>query len=310
MRALVVCLALSLAAAGCSGRHFVNVTPGHKQAASAQPSAQAPGDSLETFMDKVRKLQAEARPERPAVTTVESAYPALAAAAAAATFAPSPLACRLAADEYRKVGIFDKAFQYLTRALAIDPQDAATYDALARLWRDSGRADLALGDAYRAAYYAPLSPIVHNTLGTVFQALGRRALARTEFERALQLEPAAAYALNNLCYGWVLDNSPRKAIAACENALKLQPALAAARNNLGLAHTINGDATAASAAFAQAGDKAEELYNTGIVRLAQRDYTGAIDAFESAHAARPTLAEAAARAQQARAAAAQARGEE
>jgi Flp pilus assembly protein TadD len=303
----VAFLVLCLAAAGCSGRHFVNVTPGHKQA-PAQPGARLPGDSLETFMDKVRQLQAEARPERPAVATVEGSNPALAAAAAAATFAPSQAACRLAADEYRKVGIFDKAFQYLTRALALDPQDAATYDALARLWRDSGRADLALGDAHRAAYYAPLSPIVHNTLGTVFQALGRRALARAEYERALQLEPTAAYALNNLCYASVLDNSPRKAIVACENALKLQPTLAAARNNLGLAHSINGDAASADAAFAGAGDKAEQLYNTGIVRLAQRDFNGAIDAFESAHAARPSLTEAAERARQARAAFA--RGEE
>ena len=306
----VVCLALCVAAAGCSGRHFVNVTPGHKPASSATPASQPPGDSLETFMDKVRKLQAEARPERPAVATLEGSNPALAAAAAAATFTPSPASCRLAADEYRKAGVFDKAFQFLTRALALDPQDAATYDALARLWRDSGRPDLALGDAYRAAYYEPRSAIVHNTLGTVFQALGRRALARAEYERALQLEPTAAYALNNLCYGWVLDNSPRKAIAACENALTLQPGLASARNNLGLAYSINGDAAAAAEAFALGGDAAERLYNTGIVRLAQRDYSGAIEAFEAAHSARPSLAEAAARARQARTAAALARGEE
>ena len=247
---------------------------------------------------QVRKLQAEARPERPAVATLEGSNPALAAAAAAATFTPSPASCRLAADEYRKAGVFDKAFQFLSRGLALDPKDAATYDALARLWRDSGRPDLALGDAYRAAYYEPRSPIVHNTLGTVFQALGRRALARAE------------YALNNLCYGWVLDNSPRKAIAACENALTLQPGLASARNNLGLAYSINGDAAAAAEAFAVGGDAAERLYNTGIVRLAQRDYSGAIEAFEAAHSARPSLAEAAARARQARTAAALARGEE
>jgi Flp pilus assembly protein TadD len=305
VRAFMLPLIVCLAAAGCSGRHFVNVTPGQKNA-----SAQPPGDGLETFMDKVRKLQAEARPERPVLATVESTNPALAAAAAAATFAPTPAACRLAADEYRKVGIFDKAFQYLTRALALDPQDAATYDALARLWRDSGRPDLGLGDAYRATYYSPLSPVVHNTLGTIFQALGRRTLARSEYQRALQLDASAAYALNNLCYGWVLDNNPPKAIAACENALKLQPDLAAAHNNLGLAHSINGDMDAARAEFAKGGDNAVALYNTGIVQMAHGDFAGAVDAFESARAARPSLAEAAARARQARAAAAQARGEE
>jgi outer membrane protein assembly factor BamD (BamD/ComL family) len=91
--------------------------------------------------------------------------------------------------------------------------------------------------------------------------------------------------------------------------LTLQPGLAAARNNLGLAHSINGDAAAAAETFAQGGDAAARLYNTGIVKLAQRDYSGAIEAFEAAHSARPSLAEAAERARQARAAAL-ARGEE
>jgi Flp pilus assembly protein TadD len=305
-----VCLILCVAVTGCSGKHFVNVTPGHKKASPTEPGAQPPGDSLEMFMAKVRKLSEEARPDRPAAATVEGNNPALAAAVAAATFTPSPATCRLAAEEYRRHGIFDKAFHYLGKAAALDPKDAATYDASARLWRDSGLPEVALGDAYRATYFAPLSPVTHNTLGTIFQALGRRALARAEYQRALQLDASAAYALNNLCYGWVLDNDPKKAILACETALKLQPGLAAADNNLGLAHAANGDMAAARAAFARAGDKAGELYNTGIVRLAQRDYNGAIDAFESAQAARPTLAEAAARARQARTAAAQSRGEE
>jgi tetratricopeptide (TPR) repeat protein len=299
---------LCIAAAGCSGRHFVNVTPGYKQAST--PPAQPPGDSLEAFMDKVRQLQAEARPERPAPATVEGQHPTLAAAMGAAAFAPSPATYRIAAEEYRRAGVFDKAFEYLNKARALNSKDAATYDATARLWRDSGLPHAALGDAYRATYYAPASPVVHNTLGTIFQALGRRQLARAEYQRALQLDPGAAYALNNLCYGWVLDNQPQKAILACQNALKIQPDLAAAYNNLGLAHAANGDMAAAQAAFARAGDKAHELFNTGIVRMAHRDFNGAIDAFESAHAARPALVEAAGRARQARAAAAAARGEE
>ena len=190
----------------------------------------------------------------------------------------------------------------LTKALAIDWRDAATHDAIARLWRDSGLPRLGLGDAHRAIFFDPDSPVVHNTLGTLYQALGRRALARAEYERALQLDDAAAYALNNLCYGWVLDGEVAKAIAACERALRINPQLTAARNNLGLAHAVGGDNAGASVAFAQAGDRAAERYNIGIVRLAQRDFNAAAAAFDAAHAALPSLAEAAARAIQARAA--------
>jgi Flp pilus assembly protein TadD len=298
-----LCVLMSIVAVGCAARGPVNVSAKASRAATTLGgTVQAPEDSLETFMAKVRKLTAEARPSRSGPTTVEALYPRLAAAVAVATVTPSPLTLRSAAEEYRRVGIFDKALDLLTKALALDNRDAATHDALARVWRDAGLAHLGIGDAQRAVFFAPESPIVHNTLGTIFQALGRRTLARSEYQRALQLDSTAVYALNNLCYGWVLEGQATKAIAACEQALRIDPAFSSARNNLGLAHAVAGDSAAASAAFALSGDRASERYNTGIVRLADRDFNGAIAAFESAHAVRPALMAAASRAQQARAA--------
>jgi len=297
VRALL-CVLISISVAGCATRGPVKVST---------TKARPPEDSLEAFMAKVRTLSSEARPAQTSAG-LEARYPSLAAAAALATFSPSPVTLRAAAEEYRRVGVFDRAFELLTKALVIDRRDAATHDAIARLWRDSGLPHLGLGDAQRAVFFDPASPVVHNTLGTIFQALGRRPLARVEFERALRLDETAAYALNNLCYGWVLDGDAAKAIAACEHALRIDPQLTAARNNLGLAHAMGGDAAGASAAFARAGDPAMERYNTGIVRLAQRDFNGAASAFDAAYAARPSLSQAAARANQARVA--QATGKE
>jgi len=94
--------------------------------------------------------------------------------------APSPETLRAAANEYALAGVNDRAFEYLNRSIALAPRDAAGYDALARLWRDSGFPQLGLGDAYRAVYYAPASAIAHNTLGTLLQALGHRDAARRE----------------------------------------------------------------------------------------------------------------------------------
>jgi len=302
VRALL-CLLTSMSIAGCASRGSMHVSADDARApVSARANAERqPEDSLEAFMSKVRKLSSEARPD-PGSASLETQYPALGAAAALATFTPTPVTLRAAAEEYHRAGVFDRAFELLTKALVIDPRDAATHDAIARLWRDSGLAHLGLGDAHRAVFFDPNSPVVHNTLGTIFQALGRRPLARAEFERALQLDHAAAYALNNLCYGWVLDGDAAKAISACESALRLDPQLTTARNNLGLAHAVGGDAAGASASFARAGDRAMERYNTGMVRLAQRDFNGAAAAFDEAYAARPSLSQAAARANQARAA--------
>jgi Flp pilus assembly protein TadD len=298
----VAYLVLSCVAAGCAGRR-------PHQVASAQPSTtaathraqQPPVDSLETFIAKVRQLSAEARPERAAAATIEGHDPRLGAALAAAMLAPSPSSYREAADEYRRLSIADQAHQYLGRALALDPQDPATHDALARLWRDTGFPHLALGDAYRGLHYAPDSPVLHNTVGTILQALGRRGQARARYERALELDPTAAYALNNLCYGWVIDGDAPRAIAACQHAIRLQPDLTAARNNLGLAHAVAGDVGAARAAFAETGDAAQTLYNTGIMHLARRDYARALKAFRDAQASRPGMKLAAARAKQAKA---------
>jgi Flp pilus assembly protein TadD len=298
-----MCVLISISVAGCATRGPVRVSTDNapQPASGSRAGERQPDDSLETFMAKVRKLSSEARPDQ-AAARLEARYPALGAAAALATFTPTPVTLRAAAEEYHRAGVFDRAFELLTKALVIDPRDAATHDAIARLWRDSGLAHLGLGDAHRAVFFDPNSPVVHNTLGTILQALGRRPLARAEFERALQLDHTAAYALNNLCYGWVLDGDAAKAISACESALRLDPQLTTARNNLGLAHAVGGDAAGASAAFAWAGDRATERYNTGMVRLAQGDFNGAAAAFDEAYAARPNLSQAAARANQARAA--------
>jgi tetratricopeptide (TPR) repeat protein len=230
---------------------------------------------------------------------MESADPRLAAALLAANAAPSPLALRQVAEEYQRLGIHDRAHDYLHKALALDPHDAVTYDALARLWRDGGFFDAALADAQRALYYAPRSAPAHNTLGTVFQALGRRDQARQEYARALELDPTAAYALNNLCYGWILDREPGKAVDACQSALKLNPTLTAARNNLGLAYAARGDLDASRGAFERVGDPATALFNLGIVHMARREYSDAVTAFAAAQRARPSFRMATTRAEQA-----------
>ena len=233
------------------------------------------------------------------MASVEETYPRLAAAFLVATERPSPEALRHVAEEYRRLRIADRAHHHLQQALRLDPRDAATYDALARLWRDGGLPGLALADAHRAVYYAPLSAVAHNTLGTALQALGRRKEARDQYERALQLDPSAAYALNNLCYGWILDRQPGRAVAACAAALKLAPGLAAARNNLGLAYAAGGELDSARGAFDGVGDRATALYNIGIVYMAKRRYRDAVSAFMAAQQARPSLHMAAARAEQA-----------
>jgi len=299
VRILILSVAL-VAAAGCAQRRFINVTPDRPSPDRTETSsAGAPADSLSAYMAKFRELAANARPEgRPAPRTVEGSDPALAAAVLAATAAPSPETYRNAAEEYRRLKVYDKAQDYLSRALRLDSKDATTHDAMARVWRDSGVPHVGLGDSYRAIYYAPRSAAAHNTLGTLFQAMGRRADARVQYEIAARLDPMAGYAHNNLCYGWVLEGDASRALQACRRALSLDPASPIAHNNAALAYALAGDMTAAREAFAHAG-RAAAAYNSGVVNLAMRNWDDASRDFLDALAADPSLRSAAMRARQA-----------
>jgi tetratricopeptide (TPR) repeat protein len=250
----------------------------------------APAESLETFIAKVRARSAMARPATGSDLTVEVGNKALSTALLAVRTRPSASAHRVVAVEYLRVGIADVAHEHFTAAVRLDPKDSAAWDGLARIWRDWGFPNLALPDASRAVYFGSDSPIVHNTLGTVLQALGRRAEARAQYEKALAMDATAAYALTNLCYGWVLDGAATKAAAACREALRLNPNLEAARNNLALAYEANGDLPAALDVLASSGDAARAEYNTGILHLASRRYPEALKAFDKALSLRPPFA--------------------
>ena len=320
---LFVCVSIGLIVTGCAGRRVpvasadptrTPATPVVDATAPTAKPVQKPGgkpataapapDSLSTYIAKVRELSAQARPPRQSIPTIEGTDPQLRESLALAVALPSPDQYRSVAAEYRRLGVFDKAHAYLTRALALAPEDAVTLDAVARLWRDAGFPGLGLPDAHRAVYFAPTSAEARNTLGTILQALGHRRLAQDEYQRALTLNPHAAYALNNLCYVAVLDGDAPKAVALCRRALEADPALNAAHNNMALAYASQGDQAAAQREFAAAGDDAAALYNTGIVHLARREYGSAVKAFEAAHALRPAMPNAVARARQAAAAAA------
>lgn len=287
VRNIVVC-AVAVVSASCAARRpaqTAETRPAPSQAAAAQ------SDSLETFIGKVRTISSQ--PTRSSALTLEAQDPVLAKALLLLEAAPSAARHRAVADAYLRLGISDQAHEHLSAAVKLEPRDAASWDRMARIWRDWGLPHLGLTDAHRAVYFAPKSPVVHNTLGTVLHAMGRHDEARAEFERALQLDPAAAYALNNLCYTWTLEGQVRAAVTACERAIAIQPDLQPTRNNLGLAYAVGGSLEDSERAFASGGEQARAHYNMGIVYLARRQHADALKAFEAAQRARPEFAAAA-----------------
>jgi tetratricopeptide (TPR) repeat protein len=305
---LVCALACAVLSQGCAARrgHFADrfVKPGQPATTYDSPTAKKPADTLQDYARRVSTLQAHARPKSSLLPTIESQNPALAASLLKLAIYESAANHREVAAEYRAAGINDYAYRHLQKAIQLDPCDAAAYDALARLWRDWGRPELALGDSYRAVHCNPSSPEIYNTLGTVFLALEQRANAEGAFERALELSPRAAFALSNLCYLALDGGDIGAARQRCEAALAVEPTLAAARNNLALADAMEGNVARAEERLMAASRPWDAYFNVGVLRMSLGKYQQAADAFDRAYNAKPTMWIARDRAAQARRAAA------
>ena len=152
------------------------------------------------------------------MSSVESTNPALRDALFGLLLAPTPAHHLQVARAYRAIGIFDTAYDYLAKSLALNGPDAEVHDAVARLWRDWGNPGAGLSHAYQAVSLAPTWPVAQNTLGTLLFKLGHRADARTRFETAVRLDPTAAYALDNLCTVHMAEGRTREAITVCRQA--------------------------------------------------------------------------------------------
>ena len=204
------------------------------------------------------------------------------------------------ADRYYQMGVRDKALEYYSQSLRRDRTSVRGLDGTARVWRDWGQLDQALGSAHRAVYFAPASPEAWNTLGTIFQALDQNALAAAAYSRALSLDAKAVYARSNLCYLALAEGQTERAIEECLAAGRMDGAFKPALNNLALAYAVNGDRQLSSETFVAANGEAVGHYNTGLVLLARREYAAAVLEFEAAYRVDPSFDKAHARAREAR----------
>lgn len=288
LKRTLVAIAATLLA-GCATRGPRAATPATPSVADSTNLSK--NASLREYIQKVRRLSASAKPPaaKDAAETLETRDPALAAALLQLMAAPTAERHRLIAERYLELGVLDSAYRHFNDALALNPRDGDAYEGLARVWRDWGVPELAVGDAHRATFYAPQSASAQNTFGTVMQALGNYSDARSAYEQASRLDPLAAYAINNLCYLAFVGGRIDDAVEKCAAALRLDPSLTAARNNLALAYAASGRIDAARAQFLDGTDRASGLYNTGIVYLAAGDERSALASFDAASRARPTF---------------------
>jgi tetratricopeptide (TPR) repeat protein len=112
------------------------------------------------------------------------------------------------ANAQRAAGHLEDCEKNVQRALAIDPDDAASLFMLGNLRLGQNKLDEALDALSHSASINPTNATTQNSLGSVLGQKGMRKPAEAALRKALQLDPAYPAAHYNLALVYALQNPP------------------------------------------------------------------------------------------------------
>jgi tetratricopeptide (TPR) repeat protein len=177
------------------------------------------------------------------------------------------------------------------RILAAHPDDVDSWQRLAMVQQQQGRAEDALASLSEAVAHDPASAEARSNLGLVLQTLGRNEEALTRYDEALALRPDHVKALSNRGLALQALGRPEEALASHERALAIRPEFPEALNHRGLALQLLGRPDEALASYDEAlllrPDYAEALSNRGAALAALKRPEEALACFDRALALRP-----------------------
>lgn len=130
-------------------------------------------------------------------------------------------------------GRLSEAEDWLTKALALQPESATFHNSLGNVQRRLQHLDQAIVHYQKALALEPNLPAVHNNLGIVFQQQKDWQQACQHFEKAIALKPHYVDARFNFSTVLTLLERYREAIAQLQMAVRLQPEHAQAQGQLG-----------------------------------------------------------------------------
>jgi Tfp pilus assembly protein PilF len=138
------------------------------------------------------------------------------------------------------------------RVLESDPKNPLRYDAVALLYLQDGKPDLAAQYFRQSLALNDASAPTHYNLGLALSMLRQYPDAQREFETTVRLDPTHGEAENNL--GAMLHVAGRLDAAAAHyrRAIELRPENAEARSNLGRLLMLQGRDAEAAASFDEA----------------------------------------------------------
>lgn len=134
------------------------------------------------------------------------------------------------ARTYNELGILciddrqrDRAIEAFLRATELDPRHARAWNNLGSAFRDAGRIEDARSAFAHATEADPRYPLAYANLGVAYRDLGRDAEAASAFLRALALDPKQRLALSALAGLRRAEGNLDEAVALYRRALAVEP---------------------------------------------------------------------------------------
>ena len=183
---------------------------------------------------------------------------------------------------------YDLTITDWTKAIELDPDDAAAHLNLGFAYSIKGELENAINNYNKAIGLAPEDASAYNNRGIAYAGKMDFEAAIADFNKAIDLAPEDASAYNNRGNAYRSKGDFEAAIADFNKAIDLAPEDASAYNNRGVAYRNIGDFEAAIADYSKAIDLAPEdadVYsnrgvayrNIGDFEAAIADYSKAID---------------------------------
>lgn len=184
---------------------------------------------------------------------------------------------RLTIAEYRE------AYEYIARALVLDPNNARGYWVMANLMRVAGRPLKAIALLERSINLNPQDPMAYFVLGSVLIGQDNENSIKI-LKRALELNPELKKAKHNLATVYILTGKFKEAERLLAELVSANPTDVFAITNLGVARFSLGNLSLAEENFNKAIQlnpaQPQAFKGLGDVKMAKKEYTAAADAYK------------------------------
>lgn len=182
--------------------------------------------------------------------------------------------------DYLSKGMADAAIAEFTKALKINPRDAAAYNARGATYHFKKQYDDAIADFNAALAIDAKHSHAHNNRAEAYKEKGQYDLAIADYSRALQINPMNAKAYKNRAETYVRKGQYNSAIADYTKLLEIDPKDATAYTNRGVIYYLRQQFDSAIADHTRAleiSPKDATVYNNrGVAYHAKQQYDRAI----------------------------------